>query len=542
MTKPQLDAGASRLLAGRYQLLEELASGGMASVWKGHDQVLGRDVAIKLLREDLAADGKFAARFRQEAVHAANLNHPGIVGVFDIGAHDGVPYIVMELVDGRTIRQLLAREGPLPPNQAARIALGVAQALAYAHRLGVTHRNLKPANILLTQSGSVKVADFALARAAEGEDPDRTGEILGPPTGYVAPEQLAGGEADGRADLYALGVCLFEMLTGTAPWDGERPATGAPTPRSLRPEIPAELDEIVRKAMASDPADRYPGARELVAALRDQTGRQAPQPVPPPPPAERRTTLPLPPPQDHTTEPRRQPVPAAAEARPAQPRGPLPEQPSRAPSRAGWLGPIAAVVIVFAAIATLVATGSLRPNPDAATGDTRGSTSTANRPALLDTQVVGSINPTEGGGESPQREGRAVDGDRASSWATQTYAQAPFGGLKAGVGLIVTAAGDTAPRQLELLTRGGGSVRVYAADQPGGNRATISPVQPADALEAQLGNLGWREVAGPTPLDRTTTFDLPDGTPKYLLIWVTELPQVGPGAWRLEIFEARLRS
>jgi serine/threonine-protein kinase len=544
MTKPQLDAGASRLLAGRYQLLEELDSGGMASVWKGHDQVLGRDVAIKLLREDLAADAEFAARFRQEAVHAANLNHPGIVGVFDIGAHDGVPYIVMELVDGRTIRQLLAREGPLTPAQAARIALGIAQALAYAHRLGVTHRNLKPANIMLTQSGAVKVADFALARAVEGEDPDRTGELLGPPSGYVAPEQLAGGEADGRADLYALGVCLFEMLTGSTPGDADPSREAGASPKALRADVPDGLDEIVRKATASTPANRFAGAQELVTALRDQTGRPAPQPVPPPRPAPENTTEPLPPPPDPA------PTPSfAATARPAgapppapRPAAPRPRRPAAA-YRSPWLGPIVAVVIVFAAIATLVGTGSLRPDPDAAAGDTTGPGSTAAQSRPIKTVVVGSINPTEPGGENPGREGRAVDGDANTSWATQEFHRAGFGNFKGGVGLIVAADGDTAPRRLDLrLARAGGRAKVYAADQPYGNRETVSPALPAAALEARLTELGWQEVAPEARLGTAASFELPEGTRRYLLVWVTEAPRLNAGEWKLEITEARLFS
>jgi eukaryotic-like serine/threonine-protein kinase len=546
MTKPQLDANASRLLAGRYQLLEELDTGGMASVWKGHDQVLGRDVAIKLLREELAADAKFAARFRQEAVHAANLNHQGIVGVFDIGAHDGVPYIVMELVDGRTIRQLLAREGPLPAAQAARIALGVAQALAYAHRLGVVHHNLKPANIMLTQSGTVKVADFAIARAVDPEDPERTGEILGPITHYLAPEQRAGAGADGRADVYALGACLFEMLTGKAPPEPASPeADGSmTTPRMLRAGIPRGLDEIVRKAMAGDPAQRFADAQALLAALREHAGRAMPQPAPAPA-LPHRSTVPLqaPPARDA----------ASAQAPDAARLGPPRQQRPHAPSpvtttmvrgRGRWLAPLVAVGIVVTAIAVLVWTGSLRPDPAPATGTSPPTNTAAQQPAdvRVPAAAVGSINPKEAGGERNDIVARATDGDTGTAWSTQRYNRDNFGELKAGTGLILQLDEAVAAWRLNLpLNPAGGRAKIYAADQPYGNQQTISPLQPASALERRLVELGWNEVGAEQDLSRRTSFDLSGDRPyRYYLVWLTDLPEAERGGWRLEVREARL--
>jgi serine/threonine protein kinase len=548
MTKPQLDANASRLLAGRYQLLEELDTGGMASVWKGHDQVLGRDVAIKLLREELAADAGFAARFRQEAVHAANLNHQGIVGVFDIGAHDGVPYIVMELVDGRTIRQLLAREGPLPPAQAARIALGVAQALAYAHRLGVVHHNLKPANIMLTQSGAVKVADFAIARAVDPDDPEKTGEILGPVTNYLAPEQRSGAGADGRADVYSLGACLFEMLTGKAPTEAGAPEADGnmPSPRMLRAGIPRGLDEAVRKALASDPANRFADAQELVTALREQAGRAMPQPAPPAPaPAPpQRSTLPLqPPPGRHDLTPPASGGPYQGPSRPRAPHVSTPITSTTVPGSRRWLGPVVAVGIVFTAIVVLIANGTLRPQGEVASGGTAPSTTVAERaPTRVAAVAVGSINPREPGGENNGGVARATDGDAATGWSTQRYHREKFGLLKGGVGLILQLDEPAAARQLDLqLNAAGARAKIYAADQPYGDRVPITPPLPADALERKLVELGWTEVAGEEAMDRRTSFDLAaDQAYRYYLVWLTDIPQGERGGWQVEVREARL--
>src|SRR6266542_2762437 len=178
MSMSQVGSGLPRLLAQRYELVEQLASGSMTSVWRGHDRVLGRDVVVKVLHPELAADPRLRSRFHQEAVNAARLTHPNIVALYDTGEQEGVNYIVMELVDGPTLRDVLNSQGPLPPAKAARLASEVVHALEYAHQAGVIHRNLKPANILFCDDGSVKVADFSIAKAATGDDPGGTGELL----------------------------------------------------------------------------------------------------------------------------------------------------------------------------------------------------------------------------------------------------------------------------------------------------------------------------------------------------------------------------
>ena len=222
MSMSQVGSGLPRLLAERYELSEQVASGGMTSVWRGHDRVLGRDVVVKVLHPELAADPSFRARFHEEAVNAARLTHPNIVALYDTGEQGAVAYIVMELVNGPTLREALGRHGPLPPSRAARLSMEVAAALDYAHQAGVCHGSLKPGNILLADDGTVKVADFSIARAATEDDPGRTGEVLGV-DGYLAPEVVRGDDADGRADVYGLGACLYEMLTGRAP--GGRPVS-----------------------------------------------------------------------------------------------------------------------------------------------------------------------------------------------------------------------------------------------------------------------------------------------------------------------------
>ena len=227
MTVPDFPAPleAGRVLGGRYRLVDPIARGGMAEVWEGYDEVLSRPVAVKLLQAHLAEDGVFLERFRREAVTAARLAHPGMVSTFDTGVDHGSAFIVMELVRGRTLRQLLIDQGRLEPWLAVAIARQIADAMIYAHQAGLVHRDIKPANVLLTDDEwgglRVKVTDFGIAKAgaALGGDLTRTGTVLGTPK-YLSPEQIRGDEPDARADLYALGVVLFEMLVGSPPFVG----------------------------------------------------------------------------------------------------------------------------------------------------------------------------------------------------------------------------------------------------------------------------------------------------------------------------------
>jgi serine/threonine-protein kinase len=261
-------------LGGRYNVDRSVGHGGMAQVYEGTDTVLGRTVAIKVLAPQYARDEAFVARFRREAQAAASLNHPGVVSVYDTGSDDGVHYIVMEYVAGRTLAQVLEQEGRLQPERAAEVARSVAQALSFAHSAGIIHRDVKPANIMLSSHGGVKVMDFGIARALSSQTLTQTATVLGTAS-YLSPEQAQGDAVDARSDIYSLGVVLYEMLTGQPPFSGDTPVAVAykhvredpPLPSSLASEVPQELEAIVMKAMAKNPANRYSSAQEMAEDL-----------------------------------------------------------------------------------------------------------------------------------------------------------------------------------------------------------------------------------------------------------------------------------
>ena len=265
-----------RLLGGRYELDGIVGRGGMAEVFRARDIRLDRIVGVKTLRDDLARDQTFQARFRREAQSAASLNHPSIVAVYDTGedmmGNTPVPYIVMEFVDGRTLRDLLRDDRRLLPERAAEITDGVLRALDYSHRNGIVHRDIKPGNVMLTRSGDVKVMDFGIARAVSDSQMTmtQTAQVIGTAQ-YLSPEQARGERVDARSDLYSAGCLLYELLTGRPPFTGDSPVAIAyqhvkedPVPPSqVDPEVPAWADAIVLKAMQKDPADRYQSAGEM---------------------------------------------------------------------------------------------------------------------------------------------------------------------------------------------------------------------------------------------------------------------------------------
>ncbi|TMK78566.1 MAG: Stk1 family PASTA domain-containing Ser/Thr kinase, partial [Actinobacteria bacterium] len=286
------------VLSDRYELRDQLGAGGMAEVFLGKDRVLGRTVAVKTLLAQYGGDPHFIERFRLEAQHAAALNHPNIVSVYDTGSDDGTHYIVMEYVEGKTLRDIIREEGPLLPERVAEIGADVCAGLAFAHSHGIVHRDIKPANIMVTTAGGVKVADFGIARAVSGDTVTQTAMVLGTAQ-YFSPEQAQSAPVDARSDIYSLGVVLYEMLTRQVPFTGSSPVAiaykhvkEAPVlPSRLNPDVPPALEAIVMKAMAKNPDNRYQSAQEMredlmralhgrpvqaTPVLSDQTGMISP--------------------------------------------------------------------------------------------------------------------------------------------------------------------------------------------------------------------------------------------------------------------------
>ncbi|MFZ1411673.1 MAG: Stk1 family PASTA domain-containing Ser/Thr kinase [Micropruina sp.] len=351
-----------RLLGGRYELAGPLGRGGMAQVVRAKDTRLGRDVAIKQLRIDLAVDPTFQARFRREAQAAAGLNHPNIVAVYDTGEEPdpatgiSVPYIVMELVEGHTLRDLLRDGRKILPSRALEFTQGVLEALSYSHKAGIVHRDIKPANVMLTSTGMVKVMDFGIARAVADTSATmtQTAAVIGTAQ-YLSPEQARGETVDARSDIYSAGCMLYELLVGKPPFQGDSPVSvayqhvrEAPVPPSqLDPMITTSMDAIVLKALAKDAAHRY----QTAAAMRADIGRLlAGQDV--------SASMPVVVPAAPTQVMASSPLTAAAAMPPAgagdtMPQRALPSREVEQKPRRGWLwGLIAFLVVVVAGVGT----------------------------------------------------------------------------------------------------------------------------------------------------------------------------------------------
>ncbi|EME59867.1 Stk1 family PASTA domain-containing Ser/Thr kinase [Amycolatopsis decaplanina] len=282
-----------RLLSNRYELGETLGYGGMSEVHHGHDVRLGREVAIKILRADLARDPQFQERFRREAQNAAALNHPAIVAVYDTGETNTefgpLPYIVMEYVEGRTLRDIVKTEGPMSQKRAMEVMADVCAALDFSHRHGIVHRDVKPANVMITKNGAVKVMDFGIARAMhDGQSAmTQTAAVIGTAQ-YLSPEQARGESVDARSDVYAAGCVLYELVTGEPPFTGDSPVAVAyqhvredpNPPSSVNPAVAPELDAVVLKALAKGPANRYQSSAEMRSDLvRTLSGQRPSAPM-----------------------------------------------------------------------------------------------------------------------------------------------------------------------------------------------------------------------------------------------------------------------
>jgi len=266
-----MSAGSGSVLGNRYTLTERVAGGGMGEVWEATDGVLGRTVAIKLLRAGYADDTQFVDRFRAEARHSAALSHPNIATVHDYGEEDGESYLVMELVPGEPLSRVITERGPLGADEAASVLGQAAAALEMAHQNGFVHRDVKPANIILTPDGTAKLTDFGIARALHGSAITKTGEVMGTAQ-YISPEQAMGEPATPSSDIYALGIVAHEMLTGKRPFDSETPVATALSqvndpPPPLPEEVPEQLRDLIESCLAKDPGDRPASAAAIAEEL-----------------------------------------------------------------------------------------------------------------------------------------------------------------------------------------------------------------------------------------------------------------------------------
>ena len=480
---------ADLTLCGRYHLERLIGAGGMAQVWEATDLVLGRRVAVKVLHPHLAGDQAFVARFRAEAVAAARLSHPNIVGVYDTcsdGVHEA---IVMELLDASTLRRYLDEQHTVDADTTVRIGLRLLDALEAAHRAGLVHRDVKPSNILLCADGRVKIADFGIAKADDQTELTQEGSLVGTAT-YLAPEQLLGNPVDGRADLYSLGIVLYECLTGRVPFQGETGAAVALArlhadpvdPRRLRADVPPRVAEAVLRTLQREPDDRFDSAADLRAALMD-TGVRTP--VPPP------VVVPE----------------SDVEAYDAEP--------SFARSQRGWLFPALFILLV----ATAVTVAGLLVRETTLDDDGPSDTTTTSTVAPVVGVTIADAVPydPQGKGEPGENDdlkGRAIDGDPATAWRTESYDPPGFSGAKKGVGLGLVLAEPAVVDRLSLQgSTNGWSAQVFVVSGTDLSAIDVKDLEPVATVE---------DVRGPVELDLGEV-DEAARTGSLVLVWITDL-------------------
>lgn len=513
------------LVGNRYELISPVASGGMAQVWQAVDRILNRRVAVKILHPHLAGDRGFLLRFRREAVAAARLSHPSVVSIYDTVSADGLEAIVMEFIEGRTLREVLDTAGPFSPLDARDLGLQVAEALDAAHRGGVVHRDIKPSNIMLCADRRVMVTDFGIAKAGEDTDLTVTGTLLGTAK-YLSPEQVRGDAADARSDLYALGVVLYEALAGRAPFKGETDAATAlirlhedpPPLAGFRADAGEALTSVIHRLLQRDPADRFQRALDVRAALSglsDPTKVDATTLV-----TTDRTAIDL---RDQNA------TGQADELAPVSPEGPWYDdsltddrEDDDVAHMGRWLLP--AVVVVLLGVGLAVAAMLISRSPIGLPGGLGGSgsedstagdgTALTNFEELVSAEVVGfrSFDPEGDQSENDDLLGLVADGDESTVWRTDRYKRADFAALKSGVGLVVELAANSELSELELLTPSTDwTVEVYASVEPFTDRSTWGePVGQAaydgdDEITIELSAVDGGVLAG-----------------RYVLVWITD--------------------
>lgn len=466
---------ALETVAERYVLEEPIASGGMATVWKARDEVLARLVALKILDPKLAEDPTLVERFRTEALAAGRLAHPNIVQTFDTGQDDGGQhFIVMEYCSKGTLEDIARAEGALDPGRAVAFAASICDALAYAHRHGVIHRDIKPGNVLVTADGSLKVGDFGIAKAAFASDVTTTGKVLGTVT-YLSPEQARGEEPDARSDLYSVGVLLYELLTGRPPFAAETHVATAmahlneppPPPRTIRGGIPRPLEAVVLKALAKDRDDRFGSADEMRAALEAAC------------------------------------TPSGTATFDAAPARHVEEAPDE-PGIGRVLAFIAAIVLIALLVAYVV-------GEQTELGERNGGGAQTATGEVIRAQDAVDFDPHGTGGESPDEVGFAMDRNEATQWTTENYDD-PLHLQKPGVGLLFDFGQSETISEVELtLVPPGSDIEVRVADTAGLDEEDFEVVGEIEDAEANA------------------TIET-SGSGRYWLIWITQLPGAGAGS------------
>jgi tRNA A-37 threonylcarbamoyl transferase component Bud32 len=429
------------LLRGRYRLEERIGSGGMSTVYRAFDETLERWVAIKVLHQTMEDDPVQLERFRREARTVARLSHPNVVTVIDAGEDDGHPFIVFEYVDGDTLKALIRTTGPLPVVEAVAYAVEIGRGLMAAHHERLVHRDVKPQNVLIDPDGCAKVTDFGISRSLDSDGLTATGRVLGT-TDYVAPEQALGEDVTEQSDVYSLGICLFEMLTGAVPFTAESQVGVAmkhvrdplPDVQQLRPEVSAALAAVVEKATSKERRNRYADAADMLEDLEQALAIEA---------SRAGAT------NGEATSVLRALPPEAAEF-----------APRRLRRRRPLLWTFAIVLLAAAGAAAFLL---LRHADNGGGGQAKAPTPVPLKPVPLVTAK--DFDPPPGDGvENATGVTLAIDGDKSTAWSTEHY----YGGLtKPGVGLYVTAGSPVAARKLEVFsdTQGFGA-EVYAAPTP----------------------------------------------------------------------------
>jgi len=480
-------------IASRYRLESLIARGGMAEVWEGYDRLLDRPVAVKMPLVHLRQQSEFLQRFQREAVAAARLSHPLVVAVYDTGVDPDVgAFIVMELVRGGSLRDLIRGEGGVPVARAVSLAGQVASALQFAHDRGVIHRDVKPANILIGD-GDVKVADFGIAKAVvDADDLTKTNVTMGTAR-YLSPEQIEGRPTDARADVYSLGVVLYEMLCGRCPFEAESDmatalkhlTTTPEPPSSLNPDIPAWLDTVVLTALAKNADARFDSARSFRRAL--DAGIPVAIPDDAPTPASGLST--------------------AAVTRPA-PVGPPAVKTAPAPrARRARLPLLAGAVLLAAGGLSVLLFGVLGRGPSGG-GSPGASTTGSTTPLALASAHAFDPPPGDGVEDNPDLP-NLIDGNPATTWHTEYYTNPQFGNLKSGVGAYLELRNPAPVSKLVIQSPDTGwRYQVYEVDTPSAPGALA----------------GWgRPVASGSVGAATTTAALPGQPATYVLLWITNL-------------------